>query len=131
MAGAPISDASIGNLKRFDMATTPEGRVKDKVKATLMRYRAYFHMNTTFGFGASGAPDFDVCYRGCFVGIETKAGSNKLAPLQYRRLALIHGAGGVALVINETNVDLVATVLDMIAADGACPDMSNYERFAP
>ena len=86
------------------MATTPEGRVKAKVKVILKELFAYYTMPVTGGFGTSGAPDFLVCLNGRFVGIECKAGKSKPTALQEKNLNDIKRAGGEALVINEENV---------------------------
>ena len=86
------------------MATTPEGRVKAKVKVILKELFAYYTMPVTGGFGTSGAPDFLVCLNGRFVGIECKAGKGKPTALQEKNLNDIKRAGGEALVINEENV---------------------------
>ena len=53
---------------------TPEAKVKAKVKAILKNLGAYYVMPVTSGYGNSGAPDFLVCIRGKFIGIECKAG---------------------------------------------------------
>lgn len=86
------------------MATTPEGKVKAKVKVILKELNAYYTMPVTGGFGTSGAPDFLVCLNGRFVGIECKAGKGKPTALQEKNLHDIAQAGGQALVINEDNV---------------------------
>ena len=84
---------------------TPEGRVKAKVKAVLASAGAYYVMPVTSGYGSSGAPDFLVCYGGRFVGIECKAGKGKTTALQEKNLAQIRSAGGLAIVINEENIN--------------------------
>lgn len=83
---------------------TPEVKVKDKVKAVLKNLGAYYVMPVTGGYGNSGAPDFLVCYKGRFIGIECKAGRNKPTALQEKNLREIEDAGGVGLVVNEENV---------------------------
>lgn len=83
---------------------TPEVKVKAKVKAVLKNLGAYYVMPVTGGYGNSGAPDFLVCYKGRFIGIECKAGRNKPTALQEKNLREIEDAGGSALVINEENV---------------------------
>lgn len=84
---------------------TPEGKVKQKVKKYLTEMGAYYAMPATGGYGLSGTPDFLVCYRGRFAAIECKAGKNVPTALQLAALDRITGAGGMALVIDETNVD--------------------------
>ncbi len=87
---------------------TPEAKVKAKVKKFLNDVNAYYVMPVTSGFGNSGAPDFLVCYRGKFIGIECKAGRGKVTALQQDNLNRIADNGGVALVINESNIDSLA-----------------------
>ena len=62
-------------------------------------------MPVTSGYGNSGAPDFLVCHKGRFIGIECKAGKGKTTALQDKSLDLIRQSGGLALVINEENVE--------------------------
>jgi hypothetical protein len=57
-------------------------------------------------------PDIVGCYRGKFFGIECKAGSNQPTALQQKNLGAIHETGGLALVVNEDNVDEVVTMLE-------------------
>jgi hypothetical protein len=86
------------------MASTPEVKVKKVVRQVLDGLGAYYVMPVTNGYGNSGAPDFLVCLQGRFIGIECKAGKNKPTALQELNLKKIRDAGGVALVVNETNV---------------------------
>ena len=83
---------------------TPERKVKMKVGLTLKKLGAYHCTPVTGGFGNSGVPDLLVCYKGRFIGIECKAGKGKLTALQQHNLNAIGLSGGIALVINETNV---------------------------
>ena len=84
---------------------TPERKVKDKVKKVLKELGAYYAMPATGGYGSSGVPDFLVCYRGRFFGLECKANGGKTTALQEKNLEDIRKNGGTALVINESNVD--------------------------
>jgi Holliday junction resolvase len=93
------------------MADTPEVKVKKKVVAQLKELGAYYFYPVTGGYGASGVPDIVGCYRGTFFGIECKAGKNKPTPLQAKNLASISAMGGVAMVINEDNINEVKTNL--------------------
>jgi hypothetical protein len=98
------------------MAMTPERRVKAKVRKVLDKLGAYYVMPVTGGYGNSGAPDFLVCLHGRFVGIECKAGKNTTTPLQEKNLRQLSQAGGVALVVNDENVDGVEEMLKGIPA---------------
>ena len=84
---------------------TPEAKVKKKVREVLQALGAYYVMPITGGYGNSGAPDFVVCLDGRFIGIECKAGKGKTTALQEKNLAQIRSAGGLAIVINEENIN--------------------------
>ena len=90
---------------------TPEGKVKKKVKTCLELMGAYYVMPIGTGYGNAGAPDFLACYKGRYIGIETKAGKGKPTALQLSNLDKIIETGGVALVINEDNVDSLKTII--------------------
>ena len=83
---------------------TPERKVKDKVKKVLKELGAYYAMPATGGYGSSGVPDFLVCYRGRFFGLECKANGGKVTALQEKNLYDICKNGGVAFVVDEHNV---------------------------
>lgn len=94
---------------------TPEGKVKAKVKNILNQRGAFWYMPMgTPLYSRNGIPDFLVCYKGVFIGIETKAGRGKTTKLQQMELQKIADAGGVGLVVNETNVYKVAAIIDAI-----------------
>lgn len=93
------------------MAKTPEAKVKERVVKQLKELGAYYFYPVTGGFGSSGVPDIVGCYRGRFFGIECKAKGNKPTELQKLNLNKIEGAGGIALVIDETNADSVGSYL--------------------
>ena len=88
------------------MATTPEAKVKAKIKAILKTYRAYYAMPIGTGYGSSGVPDFLVCLNGEFLAIEAKAGKGVPTALQLKNLREIETAGGRTLVINEQSLEL-------------------------
>ena len=94
-----------------EMAATPEKKIKDKVKKALEDMDVYYAMPFTAGYGNSGVPDFLVCIEGKFFGIECKAGKNTTTALQEKHLSDIRAAGGVSLVIDETNVDNVKALI--------------------
>jgi Holliday junction resolvase len=90
---------------------TPESKVKAAVVKLLEKYDAYYFYPATHGYGRSGVPDIVCCVRGRFIGIECKAGDNKPTALQTRELDNIRRAGGIAVVINEVNLELLETIL--------------------
>ena len=94
------------------MTTTPEGKVKKGVKKVLDLLGAYYSMPVTGGYGTQGAPDFLVCYKGKFIGVETKARKGKLTALQELAHKKIVSAGGLVLVIREDDVQHLHTTLE-------------------
>lgn len=103
------------------MAATPEARVKKQIRAILDEYGAYYAMPIGSGYGNSGVPDFLVCYKGWFIGIEAKAGKGKTTALQDMNLAKITRAGGLTLVINEFNLQGINNLLDTLT------DIENFK----
>lgn len=93
------------------MAATPESKVKKSVRQVLDGLGAYYVMPVTGGFGNQGAPDFLVCIKGRFFGIECKAGKGKTTMLQELNLKKIIEAGGVALVIREDDIKYLPSLL--------------------
>ena len=93
---------------------TPEKKVKNKVVQILKQYGAYYFFPATYGHGRSGVPDVICCYRGHFIGIECKAGSNVPTAIQERELQSIEVAGGTALVIHDTNLLALTETLDLL-----------------
>jgi hypothetical protein len=93
------------NKEEYEMAMTPEGKVKEVVKKYLKEKGIYYIMPATGGYGSSGAPDIVVCRKGKFYGLEIKSGANKPTALQMDNLERIEDNGGIAVVINEHNVD--------------------------
>ena len=86
------------------MASTPEAKVKAKIKAILKAHGVYYAMPIGTGYGNSGVPDFLCCVNGMFVAIEAKAGKGETTALQEKNLKSIKDAGGIPLVINENNL---------------------------
>jgi len=93
---------------------TPEAKVKKKAVQILKQYGAYYFYPVTGGYGRSGVPDIIACYKGRFIGIECKAGTNKPTALQQKNLTDIETADGVALVVNEENIEEVCQTLETI-----------------
>ncbi len=93
------------------MADTPEVKVKKKVVAILKELRAYYFYPVTGGYGGSGVPDIVGCLHGKYFGIECKSGRNRPTALQQKNLDAIKAMGGIALVINEDNIDSVRYAL--------------------
>jgi Holliday junction resolvase len=93
---------------------TPEAKVKANVKKILTKYGVYYINPSTGGYGSSGAPDIVACYKGVFIGIECKANGNLPTALQNKNLDDIKQCGGIAMVVNETNIGTVENTLKLI-----------------
>ena len=75
---------------------------------------AYHFSPLTSGYGRSGVPDIIVCDKGKFIGIECKAGKGKLTALQERNIKQIKHNEGLAIVVNEGNIEeLLALVKEI------------------
>ena len=87
------------------MAITPEGKVKAAVRKLLVEFGIYYFSPSANGYGRAGIPDIICCFGGRFIAIECKAGKGTPTALKDRELAAIRTAGGMAVVVNETNID--------------------------
>jgi hypothetical protein len=98
------------------MARTPERIVKDKVTSVLKSEEVYYFFPATHGYGRSGVPDIIACVNGFFLAIETKANGNKPTALQIREIETIRRNNGVAVVVDETNWDMVRDLVKKLKA---------------
>jgi Holliday junction resolvase len=93
---------------------TPESKVKKQVKKILDDLGAYHFSPMMDGYGRSGVPDIIACYKGRFIGIECKAGDNKPTLLQLRNIEDIKRNQGLAIVINEGNIESLLALVKEI-----------------
>jgi len=93
---------------------TPESKVKKRVKKILDDLGAYHFSPMMDGYGRSGVPDIIACYKGKFIGIECKAGDNKPTLLQLRNIEDIKRNQGLAIVINEGNIESLLALVKEI-----------------
>jgi hypothetical protein len=98
--------------------STPESKVKAKVKALLAKYKVYYFMPATHGYGSSGVPDIVACMQGKFIGIETKAKGGVPTALQMKNLMSIVDNKGISLIIDETGIGLFTMMLQTWQANG-------------
>ena len=82
------------------MASTPEGKVKDRVKRILKKHGCYQFWPVQTGYGA---PTLDClgCHNGFFFGIETKAPGKHPTPRQMLTIDDMTAAHGKVFVIGE------------------------------
>lgn len=92
------------------MATTPEGKVKDKARALYKQHRAVYDRATATGMGRNGRPD-DVVWRfgdGHGAGVEMKKEKVfKVSALQRVYLQKLEAAGASSMVVNMTNLEML------------------------
>jgi hypothetical protein len=96
------------------MASTPEKKVKDKVKKFLDSIGAYHFSPMTGGFGRSGVPDIIVCLKSRFIAIECKANGGKTTMLQEKNIDAIRLNKGIAMVVDENNIEYMKEVINDI-----------------
>jgi Holliday junction resolvase len=100
------------------MASTPEGKVKTKVKKLLDSYGALHFSPMGTGYGVSGVSDIICLYKGKFIAIECKADEKKLpTELQKRFLQRVIDWGGVGLIIHDKNIGMLEAALDILGED--------------
>lgn len=99
------------------MASTPEAKVKEKIKKILKEHGVYYAMPMGTGYGNSGVPDFLCCVNGRFLAIEAKAGKGIPTALQEKNLRDIKAAGGYAWVVNEENVGRIGDLIKQIGEE--------------
>lgn len=93
-----------------------EREVKKQVKTLLDKYNAYWLMPMTFGYGASGHPDFIGAANGRPFVIEAKS-KPAYAPtsIQYRALRRAYEAGSNVFLIHAENLEELETWLRAVA----------------
>ena len=85
--------------------------VKAQVVKMLKELDAYYFYPVASGYMRTGVPDIVACYRGRFLGIECKANGNRTTEIQDRNLVAIKKNGGIAVVIDENNLDQLREML--------------------
>lgn len=93
---------------------TPEAKVKRKVTNILKDAGVYYFYPVMGGYGSAGVPDIVGCHNGKFFAIECKAGKNQPTALQQQHMQRIRDSGGVAIVVNEENLNTVQELLEQL-----------------
>jgi hypothetical protein len=100
------------------MATTPESKVKARVRKALSDLKArgypvYYHMPVQNGMGKPTL-DFVGSINGKFFAIETKAPGKKATERQEDTIKEMQDAGGHVMVYDGTNPEVLAGWLAML-----------------
>ena len=88
--------------------------VKQQVVKMLKERHVYYFFPIAGAYTSIGVPDIVACIKGRFVGIECKAGTNRPTELQLRNLESIRDNGGVALVVNENDLEALEQRLETL-----------------
>jgi len=97
------------------MASTPEAKVKKRIREILVEHGALFFSPVTGGYGVSGVSDIIALYKGRFIAIEAKADATKKpTELQKKFLFGVEVNGGLPLVINKDNINELRDILESI-----------------
>lgn len=91
-----------------------ESDVKTAVKDCLKAMKAWYFMPAMNGFGRAGVPDIVGVLNGVPFAVETKFAKNKPTPAQKCELAAMTKAGAVAMVINETLIEVFIDIMSDI-----------------
>ena len=91
------------------MATTPEGKIKNKLDKMLKYEKVWYYSPQAGPFGRAGVPDRVAILGGQFLGIECKADrSKKPTALQLKCMQEIEDAGGKCFVVfDEESIEQV------------------------
>ena len=82
------------------MATTPEGKIKNKLDKMLKYEKVWYYSPQAGPFGRAGVPDRVAILNGQFIGIECKADrTKKPTALQLKCMQEIEDAGGKCFVV--------------------------------
>lgn len=84
------------------MASTPEGKIKNKLDKMLKYEKVWFYSPQAGPFGRAGVPDRVAIVNGRFIGIECKADrTKKPTALQLKCMKEIEMAGGKCFVVYD------------------------------
>ena len=92
---------------------TPEGKVKDEIKAYLKSIGAYQFWPVQTGYGAATV-DCLACYLGRFIAIEAKRPGGQPTARQLKTLGDVEVAWGYAIVVNDPNLLALRKMIEEI-----------------
>jgi hypothetical protein len=98
--------------------STPEAKVKAKLKAWLYARKSYWFMPVQTGYGSTTL-DFLACWEGQFIAYECKAEGHKLTPRQKLVARQIVNAGGHVFKVTLVNGELVFTPCGSTGNEGS------------
>lgn len=95
------------------MSNTPEGKVKERVRKIFKEYNVLYAHVPGSRFGKAGVGDYICCILGRYLEVEAKAGT-KQSDLQKIRQEAVYNAGGVYIVVDESNLDGLRRVIEIL-----------------
>ena len=87
-------------MDSLEMAAREAG-LQLRIRMALEEAGAWVYTTHGEPMGRVGAPDFLVCWRGRFLGLEVKRAGNVPTRAQLRQMELIRKAGGVSAVVHS------------------------------
>jgi len=96
------------------MSKQKEGSYQERVQTYITRRGGWVMKVHGSMIGVPGIPDLLCCYKGFFIGIEAKVGTNKPSEQQGIQMRKINRAGGFTIVIwnDIQDLELLLTFID-------------------
>ena len=92
--------------------TTPEGKVKTKVKQILEKYKIYYFMPVKHQlYGKAGIGDFICCVNSRFLAIKTKKPDGEQTELQEEDMKDVRKSKGLKLIIKMEDLSYLETTI--------------------
>ena len=102
-----------------------ENRIKQFLKNERCWYVKYWGGGV---YTKSGIPDILACIGGKFVGIEVKAESGKVAPLQLYNRDKIRESGGISLILYPSQFEEFKTMVYKLKNDSYTGNGKEFDR---
>jgi len=98
-------------------ATTPEGKVKAKVREIFKTLGVHYTHIPANQFSKGGAPDYVCCVNGYYLAVEVKTTKGTMSELQKIERDSTQKAKGVYVVINEDNLPALTAIITELLVD--------------
>lgn len=93
------------------MGIVPEKDVKRDIRSLFNKYDVSFFMPIGGPYARPGVSDFIGCCQGTMLAVEAKATGKKPSAVQKDYLEEVIKAGGIALVVDDTNLFVLERIL--------------------
>jgi len=101
------------------MATTPEGKIKSKLRRKLSQLNCWVYIPQSGAFGKSGIPDIVVLANGTLFGLECKADAKKKpTDLQVITMSTMEDHGAICMVVyDDATIDQAIRMVESALYD--------------